>query len=98
MKFVPVKQQRNWNDVKLSYFGVFIITLNIFTFCRFICIFTFTFLHINMFKHIYKHLQILLQNVILFLVVYSRMSPQPAITCSKLTIETLEQSVKYVQS
>ena len=23
---------------------------------------------------------------------------QPAITCSKLTIETLEQSVKYVQS
>ena len=29
-----------------------------------------------------------------FLVVYS----QPAITCSKLTIETLEQGVKYVQS
>ena len=25
-------------------------------------------------------------------------SYQPAITCSKLTIETLEQSVKYVQS
>ena len=24
--------------------------------------------------------------------------PQPAITCSKLTIETLEQHVKYVQS
>ena len=24
--------------------------------------------------------------------------PQPAVTCSKLTIETLEQSVKYVQS
>ena len=24
--------------------------------------------------------------------------PQPAITCSKLTIETLEQGVKYVQS
>ena len=23
---------------------------------------------------------------------------QPAITCSKLTIETVEQSVKYVQS
>ena len=25
-------------------------------------------------------------------------TPQPAITCSKLTIETLEQGVKYVQS
>ena len=25
-------------------------------------------------------------------------SPQPAITCSKLTRETLEQGVKYVQS
>ena len=25
-------------------------------------------------------------------------STQPAITCSKLTIETLEQGVKYVQS
>ena len=25
-------------------------------------------------------------------------SSQPAITCSKLTIETLEQGVKYVQS
>ena len=24
--------------------------------------------------------------------------PQPTITCSKLTIETLEQGVKYVQS
>ena len=24
--------------------------------------------------------------------------PQPAITCSKLVIETLEQGVKYVQS
>ena len=24
--------------------------------------------------------------------------PQPAFTCSKLTIETLEQGVKYVQS
>ena len=24
--------------------------------------------------------------------------PPPAFTCSKLTIETLEQSVKYVQS
>ena len=24
--------------------------------------------------------------------------PQPAITCSKLTIETLEQGLKYVQS
>ena len=26
------------------------------------------------------------------------LSSQPAITCSKLTIETLEQGVKYVQS
>ena len=29
---------------------------------------------------------------------WSCYSPQPAITCSKLTIETLEQGVKYVQS
>ena len=28
----------------------------------------------------------------------TRLSIQPAITCSKLTIETLEQGVKYVQS
>ena len=28
----------------------------------------------------------------------SKDSTQPAITCSKLTIETLEQDVKYVQS
>ena len=26
------------------------------------------------------------------------LEPQPAITCSKLTIETLEQGAKYVQS
>ena len=26
------------------------------------------------------------------------MATQPAITCSKLTIETLEQGVKYVQN
>ena len=36
-----------------------------------------------------NHLQII------FLV---KVNTQPAITCSKLTIETLEQSVKYVQS
>ena len=28
----------------------------------------------------------------------SKIITQPAITCSKLTIETLEQDVKYVQS
>ena len=28
----------------------------------------------------------------------NKYSIQPAITCSKLTIETLEQGVKYVQS
>ena len=31
-------------------------------------------------------------------VYYFRAPSQPAITCSKLTIETLEQGVKYVQS
>ena len=30
--------------------------------------------------------------------VYSKHNAQPAIACSKLTIETLEQGVKYVQS
>ena len=30
--------------------------------------------------------------------IYIDTRTQPAITCSKLTIETLEQSVKYVQS
>ena len=29
---------------------------------------------------------------------YKNYDPQPAITCSKLTTETLEQDVKYVQS
>ena len=29
---------------------------------------------------------------------YNGQAPQPAFTCSKLTIETLEQGVKYVQS
>ena len=29
---------------------------------------------------------------------FIRFTSQPAITCSKLTIETLEQGVKYVQS
>ena len=29
---------------------------------------------------------------------YTSRTTQPAITCSKLTIETLEQGVKYVQS
>ena len=29
---------------------------------------------------------------------FSRTATQPAFTCSKLTIETLEQGVKYVQS
>ena len=29
---------------------------------------------------------------------HERVKTQPAITCSKLTIETLEQGVKYVQS
>ena len=31
-------------------------------------------------------------------VLFNMLSTQPAITCSKLTIETLEQGVKYVQS
>ena len=37
---------------------------------------------------------------ILVMLVYSftKMNSQPAFTCSKLTIETLEQGVKYVQS
>ena len=30
--------------------------------------------------------------------IYQTQITQPAITCSKLTIETLEQGVKYVQS
>ena len=30
--------------------------------------------------------------------IYSEYPSQPAITCSRLTIETLEQGVKYVQS
>ena len=29
---------------------------------------------------------------------YFLLAPQPAFTCSKLTIETLQQAVKYVQS
>ena len=29
---------------------------------------------------------------------HERVKTQPAITCSKLTIETLEQGVKYIQS
>ena len=29
---------------------------------------------------------------------FQEMSSQPAITCSKLTLEALEQGVKYVQS
>ena len=29
---------------------------------------------------------------------FKRLISQPAFTCSKLTIETLEQGVKYVQS
>ena len=35
---------------------------------------------------------------LLILFMFIRMSTQPAIACSKLTIETLEQGVKYVQS
>ena len=34
----------------------------------------------------------------LLLFCFTSLSSQPAITCSKLTIESLEQSVKYVQS
>ena len=33
-----------------------------------------------------------------FLIVLITSSKTPAITCSKLTIETLEEGVKYVQS
>ena len=29
---------------------------------------------------------------------FDKITTQPAFTCSKLTIETLEQGVKYVQS
>ena len=36
--------------------------------------------------------------VIFFQLIESRNHSQPAITCSKLTMETLEQGVKYVQS
>ena len=32
------------------------------------------------------------------LIAHPRVTTQPAIACSKLTIETLEQGVKYVQS
>ena len=34
----------------------------------------------------------------IFCLKVTRKTSQPAITCSKLTIETLEQGVKYVQS
>ena len=33
-----------------------------------------------------------------FIEIINLIDTQPAITCSKLTIETLEQGVKYVQS
>ena len=43
--------------------------------------------------------QLFLQNSCFFLFFQnSHLSPQSAITCSKLTTETLEQGVKYVQS
>ena len=32
------------------------------------------------------------------IIVYKPIPTQPAFTCSKLTIETIEQGVKYVQS
>ena len=45
-------------------------------------------------KEIWKHtVNILFKNHNL-----SKIPSQPAIACSKLTIETLEQGVKYVQS
>ena len=40
----------------------------------------------------------ILGNLIFHITANNNPLPQPAITCSKLTIETLEQSVKYVQS
>ena len=37
-------------------------------------------------------------NIVLFYKKTATTTTQPAIACSKLTIETLEQGVKYVQS
>ena len=45
-------------------------------------------------KHLVKHAKIRVFCYLYFPIYGS----QPAITCSKLTIETLEQGVKYVQS
>ena len=38
------------------------------------------------------------ENVCQFICVLTKVLPQSAITCSKLTRETLEHGVKYVQS
>ena len=42
--------------------------------------------------------QITNTEIFAFIAVLDLKLSQPAITCSKLTIETLEQGVKYVQS
>ena len=49
-------------------------------------------------RHLKKYLRFILKipNCGAFTVLL--IQTQPAITCSKLTIETLEQGVKYVQS
>ena len=49
------------------------------------------YIYVYMYLHIYIYIQkSICFNILLF--------TQPAIACSKLTIETLEQDVKYVQS
>ena len=46
----------------------------------------------------YKYLQCQQQRVRNNTLKFLEIDTQPAITCSKLTIETVEQGVKYVQS
>ena len=67
-----------------------------------LCIGIQTLTHMMSIFHIVR-IQLLLYSFQRFVTNYTILSTifavfQPAITCSKLTIETLEQGVKYVQS
>ena len=90
------------NSVCLFYLKNIVTFCNMEIFCK--CLLQIEFLRTqlslprNLFPMKISKTEIHLQTIIISSCRGNRLSSRPAITCSKLTIETIEQGVKYVQS
>ena len=92
-------------EKRVHFFNVYFVQRNFFKHYCFISVYSvlnklseyllFSELHLHIKKHYFIHFLLFFLNPSKALSVFLT---QPALTCSKLTIETLEQGMKYVQS